>query len=102
MPAVWPDKGVLNVGYRFIDGYHVFTSDEVDGLYVASKDPRRAYDDVRHAIKMLVLANDGVRINVDPMLNMREFLAMAKKAVRGEPEAFVLGSQQFQVSLAAA
>ena len=33
----------INVQYKNIEGYHVFTSDDVDGLYIASKDPRKAF-----------------------------------------------------------
>jgi hypothetical protein len=101
MPRSWPDSGVLNVQYRFIDGHHVFTSEEVDGLYVASQDPRRAYDDLSHAIKQLVLMNDHVSIELSPMLNFREFLSQARRtAAAGEPP-FELGPQQFAVKIAA-
>ena len=34
----------IRAQYRFVDGYHVFTSEDVRGLYVASKDAREAFD----------------------------------------------------------
>ena len=47
-------QATVAVEYRFIDGYHVFTSRDVYGLYVASKDPRKAFDGVAPAIQQLL------------------------------------------------
>ncbi|MCM0021142.1 MAG: hypothetical protein NBV67_14190 [Tagaea sp.] len=101
MTELWRDAGVINVEYRFVDGHHVFTSDEIDGLYVASQDPRKAFDDTRHAIRMLVQLNDGLSIKVEPMLSWREFLAHVRRTGDGEPAPLNLGPQQFAVQLAA-
>lgn len=44
----------VNVNYRHQDGWHVFTSSDMAGLYVASKDARTAYEDVPVAVKRLI------------------------------------------------
>jgi hypothetical protein len=42
------------VQYKHRDGWHVFSSNDVPGLYVASKDPVKAYDDVPVALKQIM------------------------------------------------
>jgi hypothetical protein len=80
-------QATVAVQYRFIDGYHVFTSHEVYGLYVASKDPNKAYHDVGPAIEQLLKLNEGVECSVEPAFCLREFI----KVVRGQaPEAWQL------------
>ena len=39
---------------------HVFTSDDVYGLYVASRDAREAFSNVAPAIGLLVKLNEGI------------------------------------------
>ena len=53
-----PRKRTIHVVYRRVGGWHVFTSDEVKGLYVAHKDFRTAYEDVAPTIEYL-LAEKG-------------------------------------------
>ena len=50
----------IRVTYRFIDGLHVYTSDDVYGLYVANRDPRRAYDAVAPSLQRLISLNEGM------------------------------------------
>ena len=73
---------VIEVQYRFIDGYHVFTSEDVYGLYVASRNPEKAFGNVQASIEKLIKLNHGVDIEVEPAHTYREFL----RAVTGEPE----------------
>jgi hypothetical protein len=42
------------VKYQHRDGWHVFTSPDMPGLYIASKEPRAAYEDVPIAVKRLI------------------------------------------------
>lgn len=42
------------VQYRHQDGWHVFTSKDIAGLYIASRDARTAYEDVPLALKRLI------------------------------------------------
>ena len=44
----------VRVQYKHRDGWHVFSSNDVPGLYVASKDPLKAYDDVPIALKAIM------------------------------------------------
>ncbi len=92
MSKHWDPSGEINVRYRFLDGHHIFTSDQVDGLYVASADPRKAYDDVIHAIRMLVLVNDGVSIRVRKPMTLKNFLQYVRQAGPNGPEPKVFGN----------
>lgn len=51
-----PDETVMTitVQYKYRDGWHVFSSNDVPGLYVASKDARKAYEDVPIALKAIM------------------------------------------------
>ncbi len=51
------DSAFIDVEYRNLDGYHVFTSDDVYGLYVANKDARQAFDGVALALSELLKRN---------------------------------------------
>ena len=65
----------LEVSYQKIEGWHVFTSPDVAGLYVASPDPRKAYDDVASAVRCLFLMNDHKLIKkIKSPFTLREFL----------------------------
>ena len=45
------------IEYREIDGYHIFTSNDIYGLYVAAKDFADAVEYLGPSIKMLMEAN---------------------------------------------
>ena len=47
----------VRVDYRNIDGVHVFTSEDVSSLYVADRDPGRAYEEVPLALHELLKFN---------------------------------------------
>ncbi len=91
----------IEVQYRFIDGYHVFTSEDVYGLYVASKNPETAFGNVTASIKKLIKLNHGLDIEMSPAKTYREFL----NALTGEPEvphpAIINESRKFLVRRAA-
>jgi uncharacterized linocin/CFP29 family protein len=48
----------VRVTYRDLDGVHVFTSDDVRGLYVADRDIRQAYEEVPQALSELLKFRD--------------------------------------------
>jgi len=50
------NEGVL-VRYRNVDGYYVFTSDDVDGVYIASKDVSKAVRQIEPSIKKAIELN---------------------------------------------
>ena len=43
----------LKINYRCKDGWHIFTSKKIPGLYIASQDLKVAFDDIPEAIKIL-------------------------------------------------
>ena len=70
-------KKNIIVKYRFIDGYHIFTSEDVYGLYVASKDPEKAFNNVQGSIEKLIKLNDDIDIKVEPPDFLRNLLDKA-------------------------
>ena len=65
--------------YKSIDGWHIFQSNELPGLYVASRDAKKAYDDVALSIKTLVMLDEGVDCDVVPEKSFHEFVASVKQ-----------------------
>jgi hypothetical protein len=72
-----PQTTVIRVTYRFIDGLHVYTSDDVYGLYVANRDPQLAYDAVAPSLQSLIKLNEGMSCKVEPALTYSELLRAA-------------------------
>lgn len=70
--------------YKNADGWHVFYSDDLPGLYVASKDPERAFNDVGPAIEMLLQLDEGITCKVAPEMKLRDFVRAANKASEGD------------------
>ncbi len=92
-------QATVAVEYRFIDGYHVFTSRDVYGLYVASRDPRKAYDAVAPAIKQLLNVNEGVSCSVEATVPLSQFVEALRKPGSASPAQ--LGPRQFVLRPAA-
>ena len=93
----------INVQYRNVEGYHVFTSDDVGGLYIASKDPRKAFDDLKPAIELLVRKNEGFDCVVEHAMTYRDFMAARQRGVDESelPQPAVLSNSQFVLRAAA-
>jgi hypothetical protein len=96
----------VSVGYRFVDGYHVFTSQDARGLYVASRDPRKAYESVAEVLQELMARQNGVSVvEVVPTLTFEEWLSRRRQR-KAEPKLSyrppVLRRRDFVVRLAAA
>jgi len=62
------DQAAIHVNYRLIDGYHVYTSDDVYGLYVANTDAQAAYDAVAPSLERLVKLNEKIDCHVEPAM----------------------------------
>ncbi|HRD28319.1 MAG TPA: hypothetical protein PLO65_08465 [Caulobacter sp.] len=73
----------VNVEYKHRDGWHVFTSQDALGLYVASKDARTAYEDVPGALKMLMELDYSCQCEVSRAIPFEQF---AEKVLRGNDE----------------
>lgn len=74
------EVAVVTVHYRVVDGWHVFTSDDVYGLYVASKNPIEAVEDVIPSVKLLIKMNEGVECEIKTTKSFREVMALAQTA----------------------
>src|ERR1700687_5244739 len=58
----------IRVNYRFVDGYHIYTSEDVYGLYVANRDATKAYAAVGPSLEKLIQLNEGISCRVEPGL----------------------------------
>lgn len=76
------------VDYKHVDGWHVFSSADMAGLYVASKRAELAFNDVPLAIKKLVKLNSGVDCTVTAELSYFQFLSLVRnnKPNRAAPQ----------------
>jgi hypothetical protein len=72
-PESLTERGVIRVNYKYVEGWHVFTSEEVFGLYVANKDPERAYNGVATSIQLLLELNEGIKCEVSPEFTFQGF-----------------------------
>jgi hypothetical protein len=82
--------------YKAVDGWHIFTSRDVPGLYVASKDAKIAYDDVALSIQMLLRLNEGIECEVRAEQTFQEFLRTARGDEEDEEFAIpVMSSRRF-------
>lgn len=68
----------IRVNYRFIDGYHVYTSDDVYGLYVANRDAVCAYAAIAPSLEKLIQLNEGISCHVEPALTFSELVRSAR------------------------
>jgi len=68
----------IRVSYRFIDGYHVYTSEDVYGLYVANRDPRAAFQAVAPSLEKLMRLNEGISCRVEPALTFSELVRSSR------------------------
>ena len=50
---------IVNIRYKCRDEWHIFTSDDLPGLYVASKDVKKAFEDVPVAVNKLIELDYG-------------------------------------------
>ena len=69
----------IRVKYKHVGEWHVFSSRDLIGLYVASTNAERAYGDVQVAIEKLLKLNSGIECKIEPELSFREFLALDRK-----------------------
>lgn len=93
---------VIHVGYRYIEGYHVFTSEDVYGLYVAEKDSQKAFDAVAPSLQKLIMLNEGVKCVVEHAQTYIEFQRMLKhQQDHTVPHPSIIASRQYIVKCAA-
>lgn len=63
----------VHVKHQFVDGYHIFTSDDVRGLYVASKDAREAFDSVSPILQELISLKLKIACEIEAPMTFNEF-----------------------------
>ncbi len=88
--------------YKHADGWHVFQSDDLPGLYVASKDAERAYNDIAPSIELLIKLNEGITCKAIPELSYREFVAAFRRDDEEPDMALVMSDKRFVVTGATA
>lgn len=59
------DTRTIRVKYREEDGWHIFQSNDMFGLNIASQDVDVAYADVKVAIEKLLLLNEGLHCTAE-------------------------------------
>ena len=64
----------IRVRYRERDGWHVFTCEELPGLFVASKDQKLAFSDLPDAIRMLLKLDFKREYAISHKLTYEEFV----------------------------
>lgn len=93
-------KTSICVNYKNTEGMHVFMSDDLPGLYIASQDAHVAYNDISLAIETLLELNQGIQVKAEPELTFAEFIRAANKAEEKEEspqKPLVLASQRYLV-----
>lgn len=68
-PNVW----VARITYEFTEGCHIFTSDQIPGLFIATPDPKKAFQQLRPTIETLINKNHSVNCAVLLGKEFREF-----------------------------
>lgn len=67
-------SGTVKVEHSYREGYHIFTSPDLRGLYVANRNPEKAFNEVPHAIQLLLKLNEGIDCKVELPYSFHEFL----------------------------
>ncbi len=74
--------GTVKVEYSSREGYHIFTSPDLRGLYVANKDPEKAYNEVASAIELLLRLNERIKCKARQPCSFHDFLRQIKGSQR--------------------
>ena len=83
----------IRVEYSNRDGYHVFSSSQLQGMFVASRDAEAAYADVADVIQTLLRENHGIGGAVEPAVPFDEFINTTEPVEISHPA--ILQSQDF-------
>ena len=71
-------KTSIRVTYRYKDGWHIFESKDVSGLYIANQDPEIVFRDIVPVIEHLLEHNEGIHCKVEPEPSFSDFLTLAR------------------------
>lgn len=90
---------LIKVDYQYIDGSHVFTTNDVDGFLVASPLPQKAVGDIENVLVTLLKHNHKVSVkNLTELQSMQDF--MNESYLRGHDD-MVLKTCYYAVELEA-
>lgn len=64
----------VEVRHKHVDGWHIFQSDDLPGLYVASCDPEKAFNDIPNAIQALVEMDENLNCEVKMETSYQDFV----------------------------
>lgn len=90
----------VKVMYRNLDGVHVFTSDDVRGLYVAGRDLRQTYEEVADALRD-IMKYKGVDASYLPVMSAEEFIRFVGSADPKIPHPSVIAARDVAYNRAA-
>lgn len=90
----------IRVMYRNVDGVHVFTSEDVRGLYVADRDLRRAYNEVSDALRDL-MKYQGIEASYGPEMSVDDFVSFIGNTDSKVPHPAVIAAQNVAYNRAA-
>lgn len=85
----------VHATYKAIGEWHIFTSADVPGLYVASRDAQAAYDDVAPSIQALLRLNEGVECEVRAEQSFADFLRSLRGNAEDDDSLPVMTSRRF-------
>jgi hypothetical protein len=83
----------IEVRHRQIDDWHVFTSTDLPGLYVANKDAKTAFNDVSTAIEKLLLLDSNMSVAASPEMEFSQFINRVEDQDAESP--FVLSDKRY-------
>jgi len=89
-------ESTILVDYRVVAGWHIFTSKQVRGLYVANPDQRLAYEAVGPSIAKLLELNERISTSVRPALPFEDFVKVTREhldapdIMPGIPQPFII------------
>ena len=63
----------ITVKYKIVEGYHIFTSEDLDGFMVASNDMEKAFADVAPVMERLLKDNMGIDAKVEPLRPLSDY-----------------------------
>ena len=87
----------IRVDYKNVDGWHVFSSEKIAGLYVASQNAEEAYNDVCTALEKLLELNEGIQCTVKPEIPFSEFVRMRRGERAPERPVPAMSTQRYAV-----
>ncbi len=64
----------IPIRYHRVEDHHVFTSDELYGLYVASTDLKTAFDNIAPSVEALMELNHRKKVSVELAISFHEFV----------------------------